>query len=177
MNTTVLKNSCFLAFLLLLQLGAKAQVANNNILSIHYLPMDQKDQGQSLHLKAEKGKESLLIFNEHLSKMYNLAIEFDVVPKNSLSKFGVIGRYVDKGEWTYVGCDLTSDILTNSHWYVGTPKEKKEIAVEISKFYKNYKRHVRIEYIDKSVAVYIDGEKISAQHSFHNGKSAWVCRL
>jgi endo-alpha-N-acetylgalactosaminidase len=161
MKNTQLRNICFVAFCVLSQLSANAQVANTSNITVQNSSLNKKDAEQSFLLKAEKGKESLLIFNENSPKMYNLAIEFDVLPKNSNSKFGVIGRYVNKGDWTYVGCDLTSDILTNSHWFVSTPEKKKEIAVEISKFYKNYKRHVRIEYTDNSVAIYLDGEKIA----------------
>lgn len=135
----------------------KAQLPANDILSVEYSSF--KKNGTFI-LKAEKGKESLLIFNKDLPRMYNMAIEFDIIPKNSNSKFGVISRYQNEKDWNYVGCDLTSDILTNSHWYVGTPSKKEEIAVEISKFYKGYKRRVRVEYLDKSLVVYIDGEQI-----------------
>lgn len=133
--------------------------SDNDALSVKYASLTKKETVFSL--KAEKGKESLLIFNKNLPKMYNMAVEFDVLPKNSNSKFGLISRYQNKEDWTYVGCDLTSDILTNSHWYVVTPKGKKEIAVEITKFYKNYKRHVRLEYANKSLAVYLDGEQVT----------------
>lgn len=159
MNVTPLKNFCLFALFFTSTACLKAQSSNNDSLSIKYTSLTNKEG--TLFLKAEKGKESLLIFNKNSPKMYNLAIEFDVLPKNSNSKFGVITRYQNKEDWTYVGCDLTSDILTNSHWYVVTPQRKKEIAVDISKFYKNYKRHVRVEYVDNSVAVYLDGEQIT----------------
>jgi endo-alpha-N-acetylgalactosaminidase len=161
MKNTRLKNSCLVAFFLFLQLYVKGQVTNANTITVQNASLNRKITGQTFLLKAEKGKESLLIFNKDSPKMYNMAIEFDVVPKNSTSKFGVINRYVNTEDWTYVGCDLTSDVLTNSHWFVSTPAKKKEIAVEISKFYKNYKRHVNIEFIDKSIAIYLDGEKIA----------------
>lgn len=161
MRTTQFKTICLFTFFLISHICANAQVINTDSLSVKYSSFNKKDTEQTFLLKAEKGKESLLIFNKNLPKMYNLAIEFDVVPKNSASKFGVISRYINNREWTYIGCDLTSDIVTNSHWFVSTPTKKKEIATEISKFYKNYKRHVRIEYIDKSLSIYLDGEKIT----------------
>ncbi|MCX2452529.1 endo-alpha-N-acetylgalactosaminidase family protein [Pedobacter sp. PLR] len=159
MTFSPLKAISLLSFFLIPIAALNAQTSKNDTLSLNYAALSKK--GDAFLLKAGKGKESLLIFKENLPKMYNMAIEFDVLPKNSDSKFGVISRYQNKGDWTYVGCDLTSDILTNSHWYAGTPGKKKEIAVEISKFYKNYKRHVRIEYVDKSVAIYLDGEQIT----------------
>lgn len=159
MKYTSLTNIFLFIFFLVSTVNLNAQTFNSDDLLVKYSSLAKKDQVFSL--KAEKGKESLLIFNEDLPKMYNLAIEFDVLPKNSGSKFGVISRYQNKQDWTYVGCDLTSDILTNSHWYVRRLKQKKEIAIEISKFYKNYKRHVRIEYVGKSVAIYLDGEQVT----------------
>lgn len=159
MNVTLLKNICLPALFFISTTCLMAQSGKNDSLSIQYASLTNMDT--AISLKAEKGKESLLIFNKNLPKMYNMAIEFDVLPKNAESKFGVISRYQNAKDWTYVGCDLTSDVLTNSHWFVVTPERKKEIAVEISKFYKNYKRHVRIEYVDKSVTVYLDGEQIT----------------
>ncbi|NRF41072.1 endo-alpha-N-acetylgalactosaminidase family protein [Pedobacter foliorum] len=159
MNNNPFKGIYLFFFFLLSTISLNAQSSKNDSLSVAYASVTKKEQVFSLN--AEKGKQSLLIFNKDLPKMYNLAIEFDVMPKNSDSKFGVISRYQNKQDWTYVGCDLTSDILTNSHWYVRTPSKKKEIATEISKFYKNYKRHVRIEYIGKSVAIYLDGEQVT----------------
>jgi endo-alpha-N-acetylgalactosaminidase len=159
MKNTPINSIYLLFFFLILTISLKAQSSKNDSLSVFYASLAKKDQVFSL--KAEKGAASMLVFNKDLPKMYDLAIEFDVLPKNSDSKFGVIGRYQNKQDWTYVGCDLTSDVLTNSHWYVRTPTKKKEIAIEISKFYKNYKRHVRIEYIGKSLAIYLDGEQVT----------------
>jgi endo-alpha-N-acetylgalactosaminidase len=167
MSYIPLKNTCLLVLFLLSTPCLKAQS------SVKYASLTNKEE--TFFLKAGKGKESMLIFNQNLPKMYNLAIEFDVLPKNSDSKFGVIARYLNMQDWAYVGCDLTSDILTNSHWYVSTPGKKKEIAVEIAKFYKNYKRHVRIEYVEKSVAVYLDGEKIThSTASIMGNRSGYV---
>ncbi|WP_448104333.1 endo-alpha-N-acetylgalactosaminidase family protein [Pedobacter panaciterrae] len=159
MKNNPLKGIYLLLLFLLSTVSLKAQSSKSDSLSIIYASLAKKDRVFSL--KAEKEKQSLLIFNKDLPKMYNLAVEFDVLPKNSDSKFGVISRYQNEQDWTYVGCDLTSDVLTNSHWYVGTPAKKKEIAIEIAKFYKNYQRHVRIEYVGKSVAVYLDGEQVT----------------
>ncbi|SMC92098.1 endo-alpha-N-acetylgalactosaminidase family protein [Pedobacter nyackensis] len=159
MKCTPLNSIYLLFFFLGSTVSVKAQSSDKDSLVVKHASLTKKEQVFSL--QAEKGKESMLIFNKDLPKMYNMAIEFDVLPKNSGSKFGVIGRYLNNQDWTYVGCDLTSDVLTNSHWYVRTPKKKKEIAIEISKFYKNYKRHVRVEYIGKSVAIYLDGEQVT----------------
>lgn len=114
-----------------------------------------------LHLKASKGEEVFHLFENDIPEMKDFFIEFDVCPRNSESKFGIIARYNNEQDWTYVGCDLTSDILCYSHWFVSTPQHKQQIAKDIAKFYKNYRRHIRIECFDKSVSVYVDGEKVT----------------
>ncbi|WP_120258690.1 hypothetical protein [Sphingobacterium detergens] len=119
----------------------------------------------SYDIHSEKGKRTAILFNGNALKIKDFSIEFDVTPKNSQSKFGIIASYQNSKDWLYIGCDSTSDVLTHSHWNLRRPHAKMLLDKDIVKFYKDFKRHVMIKLEGTVVTVYVDGEKIIQQQA------------
>ncbi|SDE10446.1 endo-alpha-N-acetylgalactosaminidase family protein [Niabella drilacis] len=154
---------------LLIGLLAGILVLNNRGMAQDKMPLQQKLAGQAVRssagetLKAAKGEDVLFIIEGLEEPAGRLMAEFDVVPENSGSKFGLITGYNSPGQWNYIGCNQTADILGYAHWFAKSGKEQKEIAVDIGKFFAGYSRHVMIQQEGRVVTVYLDGEKIARQ--------------
>lgn len=161
-NFLLSSNNRIVAVFFLLLTGLFGAQVSGQVLQRPLQAVAAKDMKTGvLTLKSSKEKETFHLFEDDVPKMKDCVIEFDARPLNSESKFGVIVRHRGEQDWVYIGCDLTSDILCYSHWFVSTPKDKKQITKDIAKFYKDYRRHVRVECYGQSVSIYIDGEKIA----------------
>lgn len=90
----------------------------------------------------------------------NSTVEFDLLPQNSSAQVGLLLRYVNENDWIYVGCDKATDHLGFAYWYVETPQGKTEIARDISKLYAHYQRRIKVNCVDRTLTVYVDGEQI-----------------
>ena len=103
----------------------------------------------------------LMVVDTTVARSRNFSLEFTVVPGNDRSHIGAVVRYVSPREWIYVGCDLTSDILGYSNWYVETPQGRQLIATDIAKLYADYPRRVRVDCVDEALQLRVDGEKVA----------------
>ena len=103
----------------------------------------------------------LMVVDTTVARSRNLSLEFTVVPGNDRSHIGAVVRYVSPRQWIYVGCDLTSDILGYSNWYVVTPQGRQLIATDIAKLYADYPRRVRVDCVDETLQLRVDGEKVA----------------
>lgn len=111
-----------------------------------------------IELKSTQGTECIVPIG---SVDANFVVDLELVPTNSLSKFGIILGDSTQNNSMFVGCDLTSDILCYSHWIKKTKKNQELITKDIAKFYKDYKRNLRIVGLDGALSIYVDGEKIA----------------
>lgn len=115
-------------------------------------------KAHDIELKSTQGTECIVPIG---SVDANFVVDLELVPSNSLSKFGIILGDSTQNNSMFVGCDLTSDILCYSHWIKKTKDSQELITKDIAKFYKDYKRNLRIVGLNGALSIYVDGEKIA----------------
>lgn len=115
-------------------------------------------KAHNIEVKSAKGTECIVPIG-HVDA--NFVVDLELVPSNSLSKFGIILGDSSQNNSMFVGCDLTSDILCYSHWIKKTKDSQELITKDIAKFYKDYKRNLRIVGLNGVLSIYVDGEKIA----------------
>lgn len=115
-------------------------------------------KAHDIELKSTQGTECIVPIGYVEA---NFVVDLELVPSNSLSKFGIILGDSTQNNSMFVGCDLTSDILCYSHWIKKTKDSQELITKDIAKFYKDYKRNLRIVGLNGALSIYVDGEKIA----------------
>ncbi|WP_286752016.1 MULTISPECIES: endo-alpha-N-acetylgalactosaminidase family protein [Sphingobacterium] len=163
------ENNYYIQLVLRLCFIAVFFVGHFDVLAQKYTIADitkyQKDYTKNIvDIKSEKGESKMFLFDAKSLFHKDFIIEFDVIPLNSDSKFGVIAHYQNPKDWVYIGCDSTSDILTHSLWNFRRSGLTKFIGKDITKFYKNFRRTVLMKFEQQIITVYLDGEKIIQQY-------------
>ena len=110
-------------------------------------------KAHNIEVKSAKGTECIVPIG-HVDA--NFVVDLELVPSNSLSKFGIILGDSSQNNSMFVGCDLTSDILCYSHWIKKTKDSQELITKDIAKFYKDYKRNLRIVGLNGVLSIYVD---------------------